>query len=177
MEERIKKNWQETHFNANDNPEQLQSIMEGRRRTALEDLARRYRVFSILCFMMAAISIGWGFSPLFGEMSHIVSLALVAFFLLCGSIDDWFCRGIQSIDVATMSVAEVASKALCYKKRHLQAIAVLAPLAICIVGLMAYALSGDKTLWYGMIAGGMLGLTIGLLQLRRFIDDYRKLSE
>ena len=176
MEEKIKKSWQETRFNPSENPQQLRDIMDGRRRTALDSLARRYRAFSNIGFIMAAVSVCWYFSPLFGDMGPVISLSMIAYFLLCGSMDNWFCRGVQSIDVATMSVSEVASKALYYRKRHLQAIALLIPIALVLISLMIYARSGDPALLYGLVAGALFGAAIGCIHLRRFLADYRRLS-
>lgn len=176
MEEKLKQNWRDTRFSSNENPERMKEIMDGRRRTALERLAARYRRFSIIGFLMP-VACAFYPSHLFGGMTPWLSVALVAYFLLCGVMDDWFCRGIQSIDVATMPIAEVAAKALYYKKKHLQAVALLMPIAMCLIGFFVYAGTGDPWFLAGVIVGALVGLAIGLMQLNRFMADYRNFSE
>lgn len=176
MKEKIKQEWQNMRFSTDKTPEEMQRIMEGRRRTALENLARRYRSFSFIGFVMAIASIQWYNFSLFGDHRAAVATIFIAYFLICGIIDTIFYRMIRAIDITEMSISDVASRALQCRKRHFQAIAILFPLVIAIIGLMAYISSGDKYFLIGMGAGAAVGLAIGILQLRNFLHDYRDLT-
>lgn len=176
MKESIKQEWQNMRFSIDKTPEEIQRIMEGHRRTALENLARRYRSFSIIGFVMAIVSVQWYRCPIFEDLRGAIAITFIAYFLICGIIDTIFYRMIRTIDVTEMTVSEVASRALHCRKRHLQAIAILFPLAIAIIGLMAYIGSGDKYFLIGMGAGAAVGLAIGINQLRNFLHDYRTLT-
>ncbi len=97
------------------------------------------------------------------------------FFALAGSMDYWLYRGMKSIDISSMPVSEVARKAIFYRRRHLQFIAILVPLAIGIFTLMVLAFNPDRHMLAGMACGAIVGLAIGIRQLIAFMDDYRTL--
>ena len=76
-----------------------------------------------------------------------------------------------------MSVSEVAYNAMFYRKRHLQFMAVLIPMAVALLGFTGYVFSSEIYFPYGMIVGAVCGLIIGIIQFRKFMAEYRKLSE
>lgn len=178
METNLQREWRETNVRVDHNEEMLESIRRGRRKSALQRLAARYRMFSIIG-AVCTVTMPWLLSrpemipdsPL--KMWMLIFFAL--YFLTCFAMDMWLYHGISGIDTATMSVSEVISRALFYKKRHLQFVLILLPWAFVIVGCLIYSAGVDAAI-YGMIAGGSFGLIIGINQLRRFLSDYRDIT-
>lgn len=176
MEEKLKNSWRDTRLHTPDTAD-TDSIMTGRRLTALENLARRYQRFFTLGLAMALL---W--SPTFlgasifpQEWRLILCIYSMVYFLTAVMMDVWLYRGIKSIDCATMAVSEVAARALLYRKRHLQFMIVLIPMAIVFLGMMVAMFAGDGYLVYSVVAGAVLGIIIGTMQFRRFMADYREL--
>ena len=150
-------------------------INDLRRRTALQNLARRYRRFAImgLCVIPASFSFlnHHTYSPTWGLWSFIVFNTVI----IAASIFDWWLYNqISSISVTTMPVLNVVKKAWMCRKRHLQFIAIFLPIDLLFIGLL-YAAS-DRNIYFtcGIITGFVLGLTIGLKNLFRFLADYKE---
>lgn len=181
MEDNIKRDWNETSVKGYNNPDIIKAIMAGKRKSALERLAERYRAFCTIGFLCAG-SMPWllgrpGILPDFqGKSLMLIGFAL--YFLLCGFMDLWLYRGIKSIDVATLTVKAVIDKSLYFRKRHLQFVAILLPLAFIIVAAMIYGSQseGEEVIW-GMIVGGVCGGAVGIRQFRKFMADYREITD
>lgn len=145
-----------------------------RRRTALDNLARRYRRFSILGLVMAVVSIFYIFGDILpGERERWVWLGFIAYFAIVSVMDNWLYRGISSIDVAAMHVKEVTRLTLRYRRWHLIFIAILLPLAATLITLMLAAAGFELYFTFGAVAGLIVGLAIGLRQLLAFLSDYK----
>lgn len=180
MEEDIRKNWRAARFRA-ESPEALQAVVDSDRHTALQRLAVRYRRFSNL----ALICILW--CPLFA-FSHAIevsdqrlrmALAIYAgvYFLICSVMDRWLYHGILSIDCAVLPVSEVLSRTLFYRKRHLQFMIVLIPMAVVFIGGMAWLGGIDEPYFLaGIITGALVGLALGTRQFLKFMADYRDIT-
>lgn len=172
----LKKNWQNANVSLNQNSNAYDSIINGKRRTALENLAERYRRFSNIALMLILLSFTWIFNPNMFPENHRLSIAVgvsFAIYALIGSImDRWLYQGIRSIDVVTMPVSEVIRKALFYRKRHLQFIAILLPIVLAIIGGMAWSMD-NLYFRLGILVGFIAGTAIGLRQLMAFLADYR----
>lgn len=148
-------------------------------KTTLNRLADKYKRFSIMALVMILAS-----SLLFSREDLLESpwniylpIAYACYFFIASAMDQWFYHGIKSINPLTMTISEVAQKALLYKRRHLQSIIILLPMAIALIIVTAYAFSFDSYIIAGMITGALLGLAIGITQLCRFLSYYRDLSE
>lgn len=176
--EEIRRSWNQTKFSSERLHENIDEIKSGKRRTALQNLARRYRWFSnfalIFIFvwpLLATSHLLMGFHAtwiiIFGEI----------YFGICSMIDRWMYRGVSSINVATMSVSEVCERALYYRKRHLQSIIILLPMAMILIGSMAYVMDFDPYMIMGICTGAIVGFLIGLRQLHHFLDDYRQFKD
>ncbi|MDE6273155.1 MAG: hypothetical protein K2M31_09150 [Muribaculaceae bacterium] len=179
--EEIKKTWNEAARKIyQPTPEEYEMIYRTRKMTALENLAGRYKSFSRLGFIMIAASLMWFFGHFPFEnqtMKYVVGGVMMVYFAACGIIDRWLYKGVSSIDCFTMTVNEVIRKALYYRKRHLQSIMFLLPFAILVIGLLAYSMSADIYVIYGIIAGAITGIILGSIQLRKFLRTYRIISE
>lgn len=168
--------WNNTKFR--ENPQKLiNAIIEGRQRTSLENLARRYRRFSIFALIFVFYGPFTILSDIFPDTSGawLLAIGMSIFFATASVMDYWLYSGIKSIDCATMTVQEVVHKAMFYRKRHLQFIAILVPGCLTIIGCMAYMGSGNKYFIYGIVFGFILGLSIGLTKLMQFMSDYKKI--
>lgn len=146
-----------------------------RRKTALQNLARRYRQFAIMALCMIPVSFSLldshTYSPTLGLWNFIIFNTV----MISASIFDWWLyRLISSISVTTMPVLEVVKKAWICRKRHLQFIAIFLPVDLLFIGLL-YAAS-DHNIYFtcGIIAGFVFGITIGLKNLFRFLADYKE---
>lgn len=177
MEEDVKRNWQEARI-ASGHGNNYDDIFNGRRRTALENLARRYKRFSNLALLFVL----WGpvtfANPSLLEHGRVVmSLVSALYFLVCSCMDRWLYQGIKSIDCSTMTVSEVSRRALFYRKRHLQFIAILLPFAFIWIGMLVYYINYNPYFLWGIALGGLFGFALGFRQLLAFLADYRRVTE
>ena len=179
-QEEIRETWQAaaTRFYC-PSPEELEDIYRRNKETALDKLAMKYKRFSCMSLVMTMVSCCYMMpNSLFdGDLRICVSLAFILYFGTCSAMDYWLYKGVSSIDCLTMTVKEVAEKAMYYKRRHLIFMAVLFPCALSVVGLMLYSAGFEKYLTMGVLAGAIVGGVIGYRHYLDFMDEYRKLSE
>ena len=180
MEDDIRKDWHGTRVNIGHDADSLNAIMEGKRKTALQSLAQRYRWFSniaivaMCCLLLPFYRVA---SEEIGSTAGLwIMVAFAVIFLVSSVMDRWLYHGVSSIDVTRMPVSEVAEKAHFYRKRHLQFVAVLLPMAFAVLGVLGW-LSDDTFLIAGMATGAIIGFALGLRQLLRFMADYRTLTD
>lgn len=178
MEDNLKGLWHKPSFFSLNEQQQV-DIISGRHRTALTRLAERYKWFSNIAIPIMLIV---PFTIFHNVLKHTpMNLKLIwvifamVYFGLCSVMDRWLYNGIKSIDCATMTVNEVSNKALFYRKRHLQFIVVLLPMAIIVIGSLMMLTDITPYFIYGVIAGGILGLVLGLRQFLNFMADYKSL--
>lgn len=156
------------------NPEDL-----NRKKTALDSLCDKYRRFWSISLLMTFSSF-LIFSHKLAVETHLnflVGALFAAFFLITFCMDFWLWNGIRSIDPLRMGVAEVAEKSMFYRKRHLQFMAFLIPLALALLCFTGYVYSLEIYFLIGMIIGAALGVIIGVNQFREFMKEYRKLRD
>lgn len=172
----IQKDWRDTRFK-NTSQFTIEEILNGRRISALERLSQKYRRFSIVALLLIIISFTGKFTIEKSSLDIWISIIMACYCATCSVMDYWLYRGITRIDFATMSVHEVITKSLFYRKRHLQFMAVLIPWAIVIVSLIFYANFSEIYMLMGLTAGLIIGLAIGLRNLFDFLDDYKTLTQ
>ncbi len=178
MENELRRCWRDTTFRQSNNLNE-----SDRRHTALQRLALHYKRFSNLALVFIGL-----FPLTFVNLMHrdyempvtpaiILMVLSAAYFLTCSLMDRWLYRGILSIDLAEMPVAEVCRRALYYRKKHLQFIAILIPFAVIFLGGMAWLLSYEVYFLWGMGIGAVLGLILGLHQFRLFMKEYHDVMD
>ncbi|MDE5871288.1 MAG: hypothetical protein K2H22_05065 [Muribaculaceae bacterium] len=172
----LRKDWQDANIAIRRESDSYDDIINGKRKTALQNLADRYKRFSIMGVILIMLSLSYCFNPnIFpGDLRWriITSVAFALYAFTASVMDRWLYNGVKSIDVITMPVAEVIRKALFYKKRHLQFIAVLLPFVLAIIGAIAW--KGDNIYFrLGILVGFIAGTAIGIFQLMNFLADYR----
>lgn len=155
------------------------SMPDPNRQTALENLARRYRRFSIFGAICAPLSLMWLRMPsdfifYFNgyNMNPWITVLFILYFSVCSLIDYRFYVMISEIDPASMPVAEVLRRALRCRKMHLYSIMCIAPVALFFISSIIYFGHGDSYFIAGILCGAILGLAIGLRQLTLFLKDY-----
>lgn len=177
MEEKIQKEWLGVRFKGVTSSS-LETIISGKRHTALQSLAKGYRRFSIIAitFMILwcpTVLLSHILPDVEGKAWLVVGFAI--YFGIVAVMDYWLYLGISRIDCATMPVNEVAKLAAYYRKRHLTFIAILIPMAFGILIWMATLMHSSPAVIYGMIAGGICGLIVGSIQLMKFMSAYKNL--
>ena len=176
----IKQTWNEAARRFyNPTPEELLKMYQSGKSTALENLSKKYRRFSILGLVMALLSIQFLINKaliLDDSMRYIVTIAFILYFALASSIDYRLSKGVASIDCYTMSVSEVAAKALYYKKIHHRSMIILIPFALALIGLLGYALRSEEWFVIGIVCGFIVGAIIGVHQYLEFMSLYRQLT-
>ena len=172
--EEIKKTWEEASRKFyRPTPEEFENMYREKKETALERLAAKYRRFSTMSLVMTILSCFWMFSPApfsSEDKKYVLSIVLMAYFATCSSVDFWLYRGVSSINCFEMSVSDVISRALYYRKKHLQSMMYLIPFAMLVFGAMIYAFDADRYLIYGMVGGLIVGILIGYRKFREFMD-------
>lgn len=73
-----------------------------------------------------------------------------------------------------MSVAEVLERTMNCRRIHLYWVAFALPLVILWIAATGYEMRADIYFIYGMCAGAVIGLAMGIRVLRRFLRDYRE---
>lgn len=176
----IKSAWNKLFFSSSPEESRIltSELIASRRQTALDSLATRYRRFAILGGIMILCSITWLGTPMFPEDKRWLICTFFAIYFATASIMDiWLYHGIRSIDIYTMPVEEVATKALFYRRRHLQFIVILLPMAFGTIGYLAYTFLHEPYMIAGIICGALLGLVLGTNQLLNFLREYRDISQ
>lgn len=178
METNIRKDWQRTDINIGVAPTSIDEIMEGKRKTALQNLAQRYRWFSnVALVILVANGLNiFNLMRLSDNETAVIVLGIImsVYFIICSVMDRWLYAGICSIDILMMPVMEVVRKAGYYRKRHLQFIFILMPLALGMVGALLF-LFENIYFRLGILLGFLLGVALGIRQLFNFLADYRDL--
>lgn len=177
----IRQTWREAAGRAyRPSADSLEEIYRSRKMTSLDELAARYRRFSIMGLsMMIVMGLLWPLShagEIMGAWRYVVAVSAAIYFGLGSSIDWWLYKGVSSIDCYTMTVSEVADKAMYYRKRHLQSMILLIPFAIAMVCIFAKPFISDQLMITTMIIGVIIGLVIGYRQFTLFMASYRNLK-
>lgn len=180
MEQKIKKCWQQTTF-SNNNSLPLSFF---KRQSALTSLANRYKRFSRVALFLAITFPLYLNSHLLlrltaGTSSSLYTATIIlgtVFLLIASVMDHWLYKGVSSIDLSRLTVAQSCRQALYYRKKHLQFILILIPIDAIFIGLLAYSLSNNSAALWGMLAGGIIGLSIGSYELYRFMAEYRDIT-
>lgn len=150
-----------------------------KKKTALDRLRDRYRLFWTMSLPLAFSTFMIFSRRMIAEnhMNFWLGVACAVYFLTVFCMDFWLWRGIGSINPLKMSIAEIAEKSMFYRKRHLQFVAILIPIAIALIGFMGYVFSSEKYVLNGITVGAICGGFVGIMQFRRFMAEYRNLSD
>lgn len=174
--EDMENRWNELDFRLNnlDNDKQktIDMLKKNKLKSAQQELADQYRRFSVIAPLLGVTVVLSG-SRVFGIWTL---LFFAAYFLIAGAMDSYLCRGIKSIDVNTMGVEEVAVKARKYKRIHHYCQVVLISMCIPILITMFDAYPGVYYRW-GMVAGAIVGLAIGLSLYFKMMRNYRDMID
>ncbi len=174
----LRKAWQYSNVAIQGPANSYGNIINGKRKTALQNLAQRYRWFSNMALVfLLIIPLNLLNLHIFPDLKcrMLILIWFGCFFIISSAMDRWLYHGIKEIDVLTMSVSEVVEKALYYRKWHIRFIFILLPMALGCLGLMAYVID-DLYVRLGMLAGFLVGVVVGIRQLLNFLADYRAVT-
>lgn len=169
----IKKQWSEMNERINriDNTLRLQSLEK--KRTALDWIAHKYLMLAIIAPCVGILTTTMAID-LFGSW---LTAGFVAFFLIAGGMDIYLYRMVKRINPLTMSVSEVSDMARRCRRRHHQFQLALIPLALALIGTLAFQNVNDQAALIGMAAGGAVGVMLGGVLYLRLMRRYRTLID
>lgn len=164
---------------ARENQRLALEVRKNKYRSSLERLVNKYWKFIILetvCLLLFPLMIIY--NPLVVEkyrwITAIYWCCLFAFEL---GVDYYLMSRLRALDVCSRSVREISLEAQRNWKIHKIAIIIGFPVAIGAVILFALSLNADPEILAGMTVGGVIGLVIGISELRKFMRDYKNLQE
>ena len=162
----------------NENKKLVQNIMQTNYKTTQEKLVKKYSCFiAVEAIMICFISFFFIFNPLVNEKYRIITLIYWdVFFLIEVLFDFYLLYQVKELNIYTSTIKEVAKKAAENWKLHKIGIAVGLPLAFGAILLFALAVNANEYTIFGMIVGGIIGLTIGIYQLIKFKNYYKMLQ-
>lgn len=142
-------------------------------KTAQEKLAAQYRTFAIIGMTMALTS--WlALSRLFDLW---IALAFSTYFLMAMAMDWILYRQVRSIDMAEMTLAEVADAARKGRRLHHICQIILIPIAVVLIGYVcSRELDNEYFLW-GCAVGAIIGLALGLRAYFQMMDNYKTMIQ
>lgn len=150
-----------------------------KKKTALDRLRDRYNAFWIISLIMAVGSFFIFSRGIFvvNNLNLWLGISFTVYFLTASCMDFWLWKGIGAIDPLRMNISEISEKSMYYRKKHLQFMAILIPMAIALLCFTGYVFSSEIYFLNGMIVGVVIGAIVGSLQFRRFMAEYRNLSD
>lgn len=179
--EEIKATWREASKRLySPTPEEYEKMFRQRKETALEKLTAQYKLFSRLGCVMMILSFSYFLFPAEVMLPHMriwLGIAFMVYFATCSCMDYWLYQGVGSIDCYTMTVKEVVEKAMYYKKKHHLFMAILLPMAACIMGLLMYSFKFEEALVLGVLAGAIFGGAIGYRKYLDFMNEYKNVAD
>ena len=147
------------------------TVPDDSRKTYLQRLSHKYnriRIFSLIFMILGPMIL------YYEGVTSVWLLASYAILLGVGSIvDHYLSLSIRAIDPSLMSVTEVMRRILNCRKIHLRWVVIVLPIVIFWCAALAYVMQANIYFVYGICAGGIVGLVIGVHVLLRFLHDYR----
>lgn len=153
-------------------PEHEQKF-DTRRRTSLQRLAHRYRVFTYLPLVLILTSANNLVT--YHSVWHFAGFVLLM--AACAAESYYLMKRLSSIDTAHMPVKEVLDRIMNCRKSHLTFVAIGMPCALLWCLSLAYRYRMDTFFTGGILAGFFVGLLLGLRLLHHYLKDYREALE
>ena len=151
-----------------------EEAMAGKRRTALDSLASRYKRFSLISLLFVFISPLYLVNHVFDDRYGIlIPIFMAAYFGIASCMDWWLYKKVSSIDISLMPSEEVVSTVALCRRRHFQFMVILIPLMIGMVVLFILGSEQNKYMIISICFGIIIGLILGLRQLINFMHDYK----
>lgn len=155
-----------------------EEVKKNKLRSSQEKLMRKYRAFIILeavCIPLMCLAIG--VNPLVvSQFRWLALIYFVCFFLLEIFIDSYLLYKLNSIDIYTDSINDIARQARENWKTHKIAVLIGIPLAIGGVVLFCLAMGGDKSAMWGVFVGAAIGIGIGINEFFKFMKNYKAMT-
>ena len=179
-EEKLKYYWKMLNIMSQQNSFDMESLKkivnDEMKQTSLNRLETRYKRFSIIAFLMIFIGFLYIWAPLFdSSIRYILGVVMMFYFMLCSCMDYYLYSRIKNINIYQMTTSEVLQKIITTRKLHFIFMSILLPIGVGIIVLITFAFPDNREIVWGVIAGAIIGLGIGLMKLMDFLRDYRNL--
>lgn len=154
-----------------------------RRGSAQEKLAAQYRRMIVLAAVALLMWITMVFAGdiVLPQWRVAVVAGAALFFITAGGIDLYLLCAVRRIDIASWPVNDVAVEGRRLLRCHKLSVLLLLPMALALITLFVFTLdaTGDERRWllYGITVGAVIGLSVGVVILLRFLRLYRSLSD
>lgn len=146
------------------------------RRTPLEKLALRYKRFSVMGVVCILLGLSWLNIPDLQLKNRILTVVFYCLMMLiCAVTDRYLYMKLSSINISSTPTARVIETVRKCRKIHLIFICFSIPMAIALIGFIAWQFSNSIYMLICIIVGAVTGLVIGIFQLMEFLRDYRDL--
>jgi hypothetical protein len=166
----LKNEWQSLNTVSKDSNDMVvKDVVNGKILSARERLMKQYKMFSLVApIVCVAQFIFFRILPLY------IIIAMTIYFAVAGLMDFYLYKGMKNLDLSTEGVAQIATKAKFYRRRHHQFQLILIPMAVVLIILFLGCSTGWQQL--GVVVGIFVGLIAGLPTYLRMMRDYKQLS-
>ena len=156
----------------------LDIVKNDKYKSIRQRLLTRYRAFIILALSFAIVCPAFLLlDPMVVEKFRLATAIYWCLFMLAAAGVDFYLYSIvRRMDVYNSTVLEMTKMAANNWKIHKLWIIIGMPVAFGAVILWGLAMDADNFVILCMIIGGVIGGVIGGLQLRKFWNDYKNLS-
>lgn len=176
----LKNQWKETSLKVeqleNDNARLTAELRGTHLRPSIDRLRSSYRgmmIASWVMFLGTYPFIFILFDAIWPVSVFVPGILWAVLFLMGAVADTWLYVNANKIDLATMSVEEVARRAIRGRKGHLLAQCLMIPVAAVLLWILFVSVPEGRL---GMIIGGSIGLAFGLYKWLQIMRDYRTLA-
>lgn len=178
--EQLKKNWIEMGYILGMSLPSTSSVNMDKQKTTLDKMRRRYLLIGICVLFWSVMMFPIWFYIDFLPAAYVLPVALSYTVMMVGfgTMILLIRNRVGQINTLEMSVDEVRKMSLQCKKRHLQFVMIGLPTAIIWVIFFIFAtLQSQYNVVDAVIVGGLFGGILGITAFRKFMKDYRSLSE
>lgn len=175
----LKDQWKQTSLKVeqleNDNARLTAELQGTRLRPSIDRLQSSYRgmaTASWVMFLGTYPFIFILFDAIWPVSVFVPGILWAVLFFIGAIADTWLYLNAKKIDVASMSVDEVAARAMRGRKGHLIAQCIMIPVAVALLWILFVSVPDGRL---GMIIGGSIGLCFGIYKWLQIMRAYRAL--
>lgn len=175
FDKKIKESWHTAGSAFSENSDfDKQSI--DKRQTILSSLTKRYLRFSIIGFLLGLLFLINAATAHDHVFSPFIWFVLCGFMEFCAITDFLIFLRLGSIDICSMSVADVMRRVAQMRRLHIIFVCVMLPVTTAFIGYIAWTQLSDPAMVYSIFIGYAIGLAIGVRFLLSFMRDYKSIS-
>ncbi|MDE6311941.1 MAG: hypothetical protein K2L96_09035 [Muribaculaceae bacterium] len=178
--EQLKKSWQSTSVSESrleETAERVRAVAKKKRKSMgiARKMSRDYLRISLLGVIVMLLAL-----PLYYVIEAPLGLCIFygIFGLIMGSLNAVFGLYIRNIDFMGLPVVQAIDKALLIRRMQWTLLAFGICLGLCLLiplGMVFWDLPEGRSVFWGGVAGGIIGLAIGISKERKFFRQSRAL--